>query len=90
MTKPFSVAREDFVNGLVDIINNCGLPPSVIADILVSTHAQIANLAQDQAQKERAEYEKALAEEEKKKEDINRQEELVQKDIAEMEKNARE
>lgn len=69
MNKPFSVAREDFINSLVDIINNCGLPPSVIADILVSTHAQIAKLAQDQAQKERAEYERALAEEEKKTEE---------------------
>lgn len=69
MNKPFSVAREDFINSLVDIINNCGLPPSVIADILVSTHAQIAKLAQDQAQKDRAEYAKALAEKEKKTEE---------------------
>lgn len=68
MNKPFSVAREDFLNGLVDLINNCGLPPSVVADILVSTHAQIAKLAQDQAQKDRAEYERALAEEENKTE----------------------
>ena len=69
MNKPFSVAREDFVNSLVEIINGCGLPPSVVADILVSTHAQIAKLAQDQAQKERAEYEKALAEEKNKTEE---------------------
>ena len=68
MNKPFRVAREDFVNSLVEIINGCGLPPSVVADILVSTHAQIAKLAQDQAQREREEYEKSLAEakEEKK------------------------
>ena len=66
MNKPFSVAREDFVTSLVDLINNCALPPSVVADILVSTHAQIAKLAQDQAQKEREEYEKSLAEESEK------------------------
>lgn len=67
--KPFSVARADFVNGIVDLVNSCELPPSVVADILVSTHTQISRLAQEQEQKDRAEYEKALAEEEKNTEE---------------------
>ena len=34
MNKPFSIARLDLTNQIAALVNECGLPASVIADIL--------------------------------------------------------
>lgn len=64
--KPLTVAREEFVNALVELCNNAQLPffviESVLKDVLQEVHA--ASVKQYEAEK--AEYEKEAGAEEKK------------------------
>lgn len=47
------ILYEDFKKNIVDTINNCGLPPFIISQVLESVLTQVRNL-------EKANYEKAL------------------------------
>jgi len=63
MTKPFSVARDDFEVGLRNLVLEGGLPASVTADILRKMLLTVERAAEKQLATERQAYEKALAEE---------------------------
>ena len=47
------ILYEDFKKNIVDVINNCGLPPFIIGQVLESVLTQVRNL-------EKVNYEKAL------------------------------
>lgn len=48
MEKPITVARQEFIENIVKLINESGLPPFVISPILKETLSQIDALAQQQ------------------------------------------
>ena len=60
MTKPLTVARQEFAENIVELINNSGLPAFVALEILKSCEAELNTLAQKQYEQEKAEYEKSL------------------------------
>lgn len=65
MEKPLSVAREDFVNELVELINNSGLPMFVVLDVLKGATEEVKDAAARQYEQEKMEYEKSKEEESK-------------------------
>ena len=60
MDKPFSMIYEEFKQKMADIINNSGLPPSVIESVLKNYLNEVNNIAKNQYQIDKAEYEKFL------------------------------
>lgn len=64
MEKPLSVAREDFVNALVELVNNSGLPMFVVLEVLKSAVEEVKEAAARQYEQEKLEYEKAKEEKE--------------------------
>lgn len=66
MEKPLSVAREDFVHDLVELINKSGLPMFVVLDILKATQDEVKVAAAQQYENERKEYEESCEKEEEK------------------------
>lgn len=58
MEKPLSIKREEFGQALVNLVNNCGLPAFVCADMLRQITAEAENLAMRQLQNDRAVWEK--------------------------------
>lgn len=64
MEKPLSVAREDFVNALVELVNNSGLPMFVVLDVLKGATEEVKDAAARQYEQEKLEYEKLKEENE--------------------------
>lgn len=62
MEKPITVAREDFVNDLVSLINNSQLPMFVVLDVLRSTTDEVREAAKRQYEVEKEKYKKSLEE----------------------------
>lgn len=62
MNKPLTVAREEFAEHIVELINNCGLPAFVSLGILKSCEAELTVLSQKQYEADKVEYEKSLGE----------------------------
>ena len=60
MNKPLTVARQEFAENIVELINNSGLPAFVALEILKSCEVELNTLAQKQYEQEKAEYEKSL------------------------------
>lgn len=60
VTKPMSVARQEFIEQLVDDINNCGLPMFVIEPILQDLLNMVKSTAQQQYEADKARYEKQI------------------------------
>lgn len=60
IVKPASLLKEDLVNGLVDLCNNCGLPLFVVESVLKDLIQEVNTAAQRQLEKDRAEYNEAL------------------------------
>ena len=58
--KPMSVARQEFIEQLVDDINNCDLPMFVIEPILQDLLNMVKATAQQQYEAEKAQYEKQM------------------------------
>ena len=58
--KPMSVARNDFINALTDLINNSMLPPFVIEDVLKDTHHRISTISKQQLEQDIKRYEESL------------------------------
>ena len=58
--KPMSVARQEFIEQLVDDINNCGLPMFVIEPILQDLLGMVKATAQQQYEAEKAQYDKQM------------------------------
>lgn len=58
--KPMSVARNDFINDLTDLINKCMLPPFVIEEVLKDTYNQIVMISKKQLENDMKNYQDAL------------------------------
>lgn len=65
MTKPITVARRDYMNGIIELTNNSGLPAFVIADILEDILSEVNKAADQQLKRDEAEWHKACVEEQK-------------------------
>ena len=61
VTKPMSVARQEFIEQLVDDINNCELPMFVIEPILQDLLNMVKSTAQQQYEADKARYEKQIS-----------------------------
>ena len=59
--KPMTVAKEDFVNNLTDIINNSGLPAFVIEPVMKDMYFEVRDVAQKQYKQDNQQYQSALA-----------------------------
>ena len=64
--KPLSVARQEFIEQLVDDINNCQLPMFVVEPILQDVLNMVKTAAQKQYEADKARYETLLAKQEDK------------------------
>lgn len=58
MEKPLSIKREEFVQNLIALINNSGLPVFVAADILSQIASDANQLAREQLAKDKAAWAK--------------------------------
>lgn len=62
MNKPSTVARQEFIEKQIELINNSGLPAFVLVDIAEETLAELRRLAKDQYEKDKAAWEAFLKE----------------------------
>lgn len=60
LNKPMSVIRQEFIEKLVDDINNCSLPLFIVESVLQSTLETVKIAAQEQYKVEKAQYEQML------------------------------
>ena len=66
MMKPMSLVRQEFIEKLVDDVNNCQLPLFVVEPILEDLLKMVKNAAQEQYKAEKAQYEAQLKEQKAK------------------------
>lgn len=59
MEKPLTVARQEFAENIVEVINNSGLPAFVMLEIIQSCERELTKLSQTQYEKDKAEYEES-------------------------------
>lgn len=57
MQKPATILRQEFIEKQIELINGSGLPPFVLADIFEDTLQELRRMAQQQYQKDCAEWE---------------------------------
>lgn len=50
MDKPITVARKEFIDKLVELINGSGLPAFILADVLAGCMKEVSELADKQYQ----------------------------------------
>ena len=62
IVKPITLIRQEFVDTLVDEINNCQLPMFVIEPILQDLLDQVRTVAQKQYELDKRQYEEQLKE----------------------------
>ena len=60
ITKPMSMARQEFIDKLVDDVNNCGLPLFVVEPILQDILSSVKIAVQQQYETEKKQYEQQL------------------------------
>ena len=65
--KPISVVRQEFIDQLVNDVNNCDLPLFVIEPILQDILYSVRAAAKQQYETEKAQYERQLQEQNEKK-----------------------
>ena len=58
--KPMIVAKQEFMDRLVEDINNCGLPLFVIEPILKDAYAEVRSMLQRQYELEKTQYENKI------------------------------
>lgn len=58
--KPLSVAKEEFVNALTDMINNSALPRFIIESVLKDMYADMKVIARKEYEIDKRRYEDAL------------------------------
>jgi hypothetical protein len=61
ITKPITVVRQEFIEKMVEEINNCGLPLFVVEPILKDLLNEVSAAAKRQYEEEKVQYELALA-----------------------------
>lgn len=67
MNKPVSILREEFEQGLIQLINGSSLPPFVIEMTLKNYYLEVKELATKQAAQEKEQYNYQLSEEQKER-----------------------
>lgn len=60
--KPMSVARQEFITSLTNLINGCMLPPFVIEDVLKDVCNKINILSKQQLENDMRKYKESLNE----------------------------
>lgn len=68
MNKPMMVARQEFSEKLVELVNNSGIPLAVAEPILTNILSLVRQSMQEQYEKEKKEWDEAQKEAEKKPE----------------------
>ena len=63
MDKPLSMRRMEFAENMAKVINESGLPPCIMLDVLQIVTAQVGDLATQQLQTDREAYRDALLKE---------------------------
>ncbi len=58
--KPITVAREDFIKDLSNLVNNSGVPPIILEPIFACMHRDISTALKQQTEHERKQYNEAL------------------------------
>ncbi len=58
--KPITVAREDFIRDLNNLVNNSGIPPIILEPIFANMHRDIAMVLKQQTDNDRKQYNEAL------------------------------
>ena len=56
VAKPMSVVRNEFINELTELINNCQLPPFVIEAVLKDMYMDVKLFAQRQLESDLKKY----------------------------------
>lgn len=59
--RPLSVARDEFVENLIDIINNSGLPLVVVEYAVRDVYNEVCSIAAKQYKKDKEDYQKELS-----------------------------
>ena len=60
MEKPLSIKREDFIKALIMLINECGLPPFVVLDVVQKMTSEIERLTAQHLESDRKAWEESL------------------------------
>ena len=60
MNKPFSMVCEEFKQEMANLINNSGLPPSIIELVLQNYLNETSNIARNQYRIDKTQYEQSL------------------------------
>ena len=71
ITKPMSVIRQEFIEQLVNNVNNCPLPLFVVEPILQDLLSMVKTAAQKQYEAEKAQYEQQLLKQTENDEKMN-------------------
>lgn len=69
ITKPLSIVRQEFIEQLINDVNDCQLPLFAIEPILQDLLSMVKSAAQKQYEAEKAQYEEQLK---KQKQDENK------------------
>ena len=70
MNKPITVAREEVKEKIADVINNSGLPAFIIEPILSDFLIEVRNVAKQQYEYDKHQYELALKNEDGKVDNV--------------------
>lgn len=60
MEKPLSIKREEFVKGLIALVNECGLPPFAVLDVMRQMTGEIERLTAQQYEADKKAWEESL------------------------------
>lgn len=70
MNKPITVAREEVKEKIAEVINNSGLPAFIIEPILSDFLVEVRNVAKQQYEYDKRQYELALKNDDGKVDDV--------------------
>lgn len=63
--KPITLLREEFINNVVDLCNNSGLPLFVVEDVIKSLLSEIHSASMQQLEEDKKRYEEQQKAEDK-------------------------
>lgn len=59
MNKPITVARQEFTEGLVNLVNNSNLPAFVVREALATVYERLAEIEKAQLEADRAAWDES-------------------------------
>ncbi len=62
MNKPLTVARQEFLEDLIVLINDSGLPAFIVRELLTRTDTELAKIEKDQYEQEKKAWEESQTE----------------------------